>query len=278
MTDAAAFARAAEECEAVVHSAALVRNWMPDRTAFDTVNVGGVRNALAAARLAGARLLYTSSFMAIGPTGPEPVDEAREHPGRWCNDYERTKAEADRVARNAAANGQDVVLLYPGVIYGPGELTDGNLVVQMVADHLRGRLPGLVGPGDRLWSYSFVEDVAEGHVQALTRGRSGERYFLCGENASLARLFSLVEEISGCPVPKRHIPLGVASALGRLMALWADLTGLPPRLTNGVVEVFRQHWAYSSARAQRELGYRVTPLDEGLRTTISWLKAEGHVA
>ena len=134
-----------------------------------------------------------------------------------------------------------------------------------------------MGPGDRLWSYAFVEDVVEGHILALSKGRSGERYFLCGENAPMTRLFALVEELTGCPAPKRHIPLGAAALLGRLMVLWAELTGLPPRLTHGVVGVFREHWSYSSARAQRELGYRVTPLAEGLRQTIDWLKAEGHV-
>ncbi len=277
VSDATGFARAAQGCAAILHSAALVKSWVPDPAAFDTINVGGVKNALAAARAAGVRLVYTSSFMAIGPTGPEPVDERHLHPGTYRNAYERSKAEADQVARQAAAAGQDVVLLYPGVVYGPGDLTDGNLVVQMVADHLRGRLPGYVGPGEKLWSYSFVEDVAEGHLLALTKGRAGERYLLCGENAPMTRLFALVEEISGVPAPRRHIPLGLASLLGRLMVLWADLTGLPPKLTHETVNVFREHWAYSSARAERELGYHVTPLREGLQQTIGWLKAQGHV-
>ena len=277
VTDAVGFARAAEGCEAIFHTAALVKSWVPDPAAFDTINVGGVRNALAAARSAGARLVYTSSFMAIGPTGAEPVDESRLHPGTYRNDYERTKAMADQLAREAAAAGQDVVVLYPGVIYGPGELTDGNLVVKMLADHLCGRFPGYVGTGEKLWSYSFVEDVAEGHLLALSKGQTGERYFLCGDNAPMTRLFALVEEITGVAAPRRHIPLGLAASLGRLMMLWADLTGLPPKLTHETVNVFREHWAYSSGRAERELGYRMTPLAEGLRKTIDWLKAEGHV-
>ena len=90
---------AAQGCDAVLHMAALVKNWAPDRGRFDAVNVGGFKNALAAAQGAGARLVYTSSFMAVGPAGPEPVDEARVHAGRrYCNDYERTKALADGAA------------------------------------------------------------------------------------------------------------------------------------------------------------------------------------
>jgi farnesol dehydrogenase len=276
VTDADSLRRGAEGCGAVVHMAALVKMWVPDRSRFEAVNVGGLENALAAARGAGARLVYTSSFIAIGPAGPEPVDEARVHPSdRFRNDYERTKARADAVARAAAAAGDDVVLLYPGVVYGPGELTDGNIVVKMVADHMRGRFPGFVGPGDRLWSYAFVEDVAEGHAQALERGRSGERYFLCGDNVSLVDFFATLGRVAGVAPPTRHIPYGVASLLGRTLWAWAELTGHPPELTHQVVDVFREHWAYASAKAERELGYPRTSLESGLGRTVEWLRARG---
>ena len=274
VTDAASLVEAARGCGAVVHMAALVKMWVPDRDLFDEVNVGGIANALAAAESAGARLVYTSSFIAVGPTGPEPADESRVHDmRRFRNDYERTKARADQVAREAAARGADVVILYPGVVYGPGDMTDGNLVVKMAADHMAGRFPGIVGPGDRLWSYAFVEDVAAAHVAALERAPAGSRYFLGGENADMNAFFAALAEVSGTPPPRRHIPYAAASALGYALFLWAELTGLPPQLTPEVVAVFREHWAYSSARAQRELGYRPTPLREGLRRTVEWLRA-----
>jgi farnesol dehydrogenase len=275
VTDAASVMAAAGGCTAIVHMAGLVKNWAPDRRQFDEVNVGGLRHVLAAAQAVGARLVYTSSFIAIGPTGAEPVDETRLHPGPpYRNDYERTKTLADEVAREAAVR-QDVVLLYPGVVYGPGELTDANLVAQMIADHLRGRLPGIIGPGDRYWSYSFVDDVALGHALALEKGKRGERYFLCGENATAREFFDLLRVSSVAP-PRRHIPFAVASALGRMLWLWADVTGHPPLLTHEVVNVFKEHWAYTSDKAVRDLGYPRTPLREGLRQTVDWLRAEGH--
>lgn len=273
--DANALRRAAEGCQAVMHMAALVKMWVPDRDAFERVNVDGLRHALAAAQGAGARLVYTSSFMALGPAGPTPADESRVHPGHsYRNDYERTKARADLLAREAAAAGRDVVLLYPGVVYGPGDRTEGNIVVNMVADHLRGAFPGIIGPGDRLWSYAFVEDVAGGHVAALERGRAGERYLLAGENVSMNDLFGALAEVTGVAPPRRHIPYPAASALGFLLYAWAELTGLPPLLTHEVVGVFREHWAYTSAKAERELGYHATPLREGLRRTVAWLRAD----
>jgi farnesol dehydrogenase len=278
VTDPASLRRGSEGCGALFHMAALVKMWVPDRARFEAVNVGGLRNVLAAAKEAGARLVYTSSFIAVGPTGPEPVDESRVHPGdRFRNDYERTKALADAVARQAAAAGQDVVLLYPGVVYGPGDLTDGNLAVKMLADHLRGRFPGYIGPGDRIWSYAFVEDVAEGHAQALERGRAGERYFLCGDNRTLLEFFGTVEHVTGVAPPTRHIPYGVASVLGWCSWAWAELTGQPPLLTHEVVGVFREHWAYASAKAERELGFHRTSLADGLGRTVEWLRQTGVV-
>jgi len=280
VTDADSLKHAAEGCQAVMHMAALVKMWVPEPERFEATNVGGFRNALAAARAAGARLVYTSSFIAVGPTGPEPADERHLHPGdRYRNAYERTKALADAEARQAAAEGTDVVMLYPGVVYGPGDLTDGNLVVKMAVDHVQGRFPGIVivGPGDRLWSYAFVDDVARGHVAALEQGRAGERYFLCGENVSMNGFFAALARVTGVAAPQRHIPYAAASALGYTLYLWAELTGHAPLLTHEVVNVFREHWAYTSAKAERELGYAPTPLEEGLRRTFDWVEASGHV-
>jgi len=277
VTDAVAFARAAEGCAAVVHLAALVRLWVPDPERFEATNLGGFRNARAAARAAGARLVYTSSFIALGPSGPGELDASRPHPGPpFRNHYERTKALADAAAREAAAAGEDVVILYPGVVYGPGDMTEGNLVARMVADHLNGRLPGLVGPGDRRWSYAFVEDVAEGHALALEKGRPGDRFVLGGENATLTRFFALVQELAEKPPPRLRIPYPVAAVVGRAQWLWAELTGHPPQLTHGEVGVFREEWACDSSKAVRELGYEWRPLAEGLRETLRWLRATGQ--
>lgn len=279
VTDAVSLREAARGCGAVLHMAALVKIWVSDPGRFAEVNVGGLENALTAAAEAGARLVYTSSFIALGPSGEEPLDASRPHPGAsFRNAYERTKAAADGVARRAAAAGRDVVIVYPGVIYGPGDMTEGNIVARMVADHLNGRLPALVGPGDRSWSYAFVEDVAEGHALALEKGAAGERFVLGGENATLAELFALVEEMTGHAPPRVRLPYAVASALGRAQWLWAEATGHPPQLTHGEVGVFRQHWACDSTRAQERLGYVPRPLRQGLEETIAWLRAEGLVA
>ena len=205
-----------------------------------------------------------------------PADESQVHPGGERTPYERTKAQADRVALEAAAAGREIVLLYPGTIYGPGEMTEGNYIARLLADHLNGRFPGFVGAGDRLVSYTFVDDVVAGHLTALEKGRRGERYFLCGENRTMVEMMGIASRLAGLPPPRLHVPYAAATVMGALMLAWAELTGHLPLLTPAVVRTLKENWAYSSAKAERELGYRITPLEEGLRRTIEWLRAAGH--
>ena len=147
VTDAAAMRRAAEGCRAVLHMAALVKMWV--RTA--TVRRGERGRPAQRARRRGVGGRAAGLHVVVHRRGPRGAGARRRvaaHPGGgFRNDYERTKAQADALAREAAAGGADVVILYPGVVYGPGDLTDGNLVVKMVADHLAGRFPGSSAPG-----------------------------------------------------------------------------------------------------------------------------------
>ena len=258
--DAAALACAARECEALCHSAALVSVWKRRREDFDDTNVGGLRNALDAARAAGiGRVVYTSSFLALPPSGASA-------PGRW-NDYQRTKVLADELASRAVADGAPVVRVYPGVIYGPGALTEGNLIGTMVSDHLRGKLPGIVG-ADCVWSYAWLDDVARGHVAALERGRPGGRYRLGGENHPQMRVFELVRALTGRALPRR-LPAWVALGVGAIEEFRAGLTGRPPLLTAGTVKILTQDWTMDSSVAVDELGYSVTPLEDGIARVVA---------
>ncbi len=267
--DEQAVREAASGCDAICHLAALVRVWRPRSAEFDEVNVGGLQNVLrAVSRLGLARVVYTSSFMALPPTGSS-------QPGTW-NDYQRTKVLADRVAAEAAARGVPIVRIYPGVIYGPGRLTDGNLVGRSIADHLAGRLPGVVGAACR-WSYAYIDDVAEGHAAALERGRLGERYLLCGVNAPQMRVYEIVRALTGRPLPRR-IPLAAAALVAAFQQARALLTGREPQVTIGTLRILSREWAFSSDLASRELGYRITPLEEGVARVVSELQGRGAAA
>jgi farnesol dehydrogenase len=262
--DRAAIERAAAGCDAISHSAALVSIWRRRQEDFDEINVGGLRNVLdAAASLGIARVLYTSSFVAIPPAGrSEPL---------VANDYQRTKVAADRLADEAVRGGSPLIRVYPGVVYGPGAFTEGNLVGRLIADHLKHRLPGLVGPENR-WSYAYVDDVAAGHCAALERGRIGGRYALGGENAPQRRVFEIVRRLTGRRPPPR-IPFPVANLMGVAEELRVLAFGGTPLITRGAVEIFRHDWSLDSGEAIRELGYAVTPLQEGVTRTLSSIDA-----
>jgi farnesol dehydrogenase len=256
--------RAAAGCDAICHMAALVSIWRARSSDFDEVNIGGLRHVLdvAAARSV-PRVLYASSFLALPPRDRSAPIEA--------NDYARTKIAADRLADDRLRDGSPLIRVYPGVVYGPGSMTEGNLIGRLIADHLKGRLPGLVGPENR-WSFSYVEDVAWGFVSALERGRIGGCYRLGGENAPQQCVFTIVEQITGRATPRR-LPFPLATGIGAIEECRARLFGATPIITRGAVEIFRHDWSLDSSEAVRELGYTMTTLLDGITRTVAAIEA-----
>jgi farnesol dehydrogenase len=279
VADCGSVAAAAEGCDLILHAAALVKIMAP-ATEFDRINIGGVANVLAVARAARQRVVYVSSFMALGPTeggpGGELDETAEPSDRRWINSYERTKTLADRLARQAIAAGEPVNVVYPGVIYGPGEMTEGNIVVRALLDVLGRRVPALLGDPARRWNYVYVDDVARGVAAVVASAAPGARYVLGGDNVSQGDFYRLVEELSRVPMPRRRMPDGLATAAGWLMKLAAQLTGGVPKLTPDLVEIFRHEWALSSARATRDLGYQPRSLRDGMTRTLGWLRETGQ--
>lgn len=259
VTDGAALTRAAREADAICHSAAMVAIWDRDPSRFDAVNVGGLRHAMAAAQAAGHdRFAYTSSFLALPPRG-----RATPLAG---NDYQRTKAEAARVAEQAARDGFPIARLYPGVIYGPGDDRDSNLVGRLIRDQRARALPGIVG-GAKLWSFAWIDDVADAHVSAIERGVA-DAYGLGGENLPQRRLYEIVRDETGAPVP-RALPPWLARAAGVFEVARARLTGRPPAVTPATVAIFEHDWPLDSSKAIETLNYRMTPLVEGVRRLLA---------
>jgi farnesol dehydrogenase len=260
--DTRALTAAAAGVDAVCHTAALVSIWRRDASEFDAINVGGLQSALAAVRAHHIRrLVYTSSFLALPPSdSPRPLT---------ANDYQRTKVIARDVARRAAAEGVPIVTLYPGVIYGPGPATEGNLVGRLMSDRLRGTLPGMIG-GDRTWSFSYVDDVADAHVSAIERASPRAEYAVGGINAPQRSIFEFLRRSRGLAVP-RPIPYALASLVAAVEELRASMTKRPPAVTRGAVAIFRHDWALDSSDAVRDLDLHATPLADGLGRTLASL-------
>ena len=140
------------------------------------------------------------------------------------------------------------------------------MVGRLLRDHRAGRLPGIIG-ADRLWSFAYVDDVALAHVRAVERADASGEYAVGGENAPQIRLFEIATRIAGGRVPRR-IPLALARFAGLLNEAGAGLFNRPPFITRGAVEIFSHHWRMDSGRSIRELNYRITPLEKGIRHTL----------
>lgn len=271
MTDPSSVEKALRGAERVIHAASLVKMWERDESLFHGVNVAGLRLLLEAAMRSGVkRVVYVSSFFALGPTEDGTVaDEDTPTPPHYRprSPYVRTKFEAEGIAREAVAKGAPLVTVYPGIIYGPGPVREANLLGNILHRFFMGDLPGLVGSGDFKWCFAYMDDVVAGILAAMEKGTPGERYILGGENRTLNEVFSMVERWTGHKSP-RTIPVAAAEAAGWFYLLRARLFGTRPDITPDAADMFRHRWEYSSRRAELRLGYRVTPFEEGLRVTL----------
>jgi nucleoside-diphosphate-sugar epimerase len=269
--------RGMEGCTQVYHLAAYAKNWARERDVFFQYNVTGTENVFEAARQAGVgRIVFTSTIVTFGPTPPGVVaDETLSRITPHCyTEYEESKVVAEKMAVELAQAGRPIVIVNPTRVYGPGKLTEGNSVTQMIDLYTRGRLPLLLNRGVDVGNYVLVDDLVQGYVLAMEKGKVGEKYILGGENASLARFFELVDEISGRKRRLFNLPPAVALFYSRIERWKAQTLGFYPKVTPGWVETFLQDWTYQCGKAERELGYRITPLREGIRQTCQWLKEQ----
>jgi farnesol dehydrogenase len=260
-------------CKTVFHLASLVKEWVSNPSEYYQVNVKGFKNVMECAMEEDVtKFVYTSSFMALGPSnGKNNTEETIHDPNHFHNHYERTKHTAAQLIPEYLDKGLPVIAVYPCVIYGPGEITEGNLVVRIILNFLERKIPGVLGDGSKLWNYVFVTDVVRGHLLALEKGRIGQKYILGGENASMAVFFKLLEELTGLNGPKRHIPFWIAKTFAWWEESLASLLGKIPKHLPSTIEIYKHDWAYSSEKAERELGYTHIPLREGLKHTLDWI-------
>ncbi|KAG0492383.1 hypothetical protein HPP92_005781 [Vanilla planifolia] len=281
ITDLPSLLLACEGCEVIFHTAALVEPWLPDPSRFFSVNVGGLRNILEAFKETKTikKIIYTSSFFAIGSTDGYVADEKQFHQGKvFCTEYEKSKAVADKVAMDAAANGVPIILLYPGVIYGSGKLTTGNILAHILVERFNGRLPGYIGYGNDTFSFVYIDDLVSGHIAAMHKGRFGERYILSGENASFMQVFDIAAAITKTNKPWFHIPMWAIEIYGWVSVFFARLFGKLPLISYPTVRVLRHQWAYSCEKARDQLGYHPRSLNEGMAEMLPWLKSLGLIS
>lgn len=263
-------------CQYLFHVAAHYSLWQKDRELLYHDNVLGTRNVLESAKKAGIeRTVYTSSVAAIGVgTSGKVIDETHQSPiEKLVGNYKKSKFLAEQVAMEAARGGQDVVVVNPSSPIGPLDIKPtptGDIILRF----LRRQMPAYVDTG---LNFIDVRDVARGHLLALKKGKSGDRYILGNQNLSLKQLLEQLAQITGIPAPKRSVPawlpLGVAWVEEKILAP----LGKTPSVPLDGVRMAQQPMYYDASKAVRELGLPQSSLKTALEDAVNWFVAQGYV-
>jgi dihydroflavonol-4-reductase len=276
LRDGASLEKAMSGCDTVFHVAADYRLWVRDPDEMYRSNVGGTRTLLEAAKKNGVgRVVYTSSVATVGFTSDgRPADE--DSPvslADMIGHYKRSKFMAEQVALEVGRAGMHVVTVNPTTPIGEQDVKP-TPTGRIVVDFLKRKFPAYVETGLNLVD---VRECARGHVAALENGRSGERYILGGEDLTLKQILDKLGQITGLPSPKIKLPYIFAFAAGIVdEAVTGFLLRREPRATVDTVRMGKKKMFASSAKAERELGWKMVPIDGALRRAVEWFRANGY--
>lgn len=263
-------------CDALMHVAADYRLWVPDPKTMYAANVDGTRALLRIAQEEGVkRTVYTSSVATMGfREDGTIVDETTPVSiAGMVGHYKRSKFLAEQVAIEAARAGHQVIILNPTTPIGPQDIKP-TPTGRIVVDFLNRKFPAYVDTGLNLVD---VTEVARTHAAALEKGRSGERYILGGENLTLKQILDKMSAITGLPSPTMKVPHSVAMIFAFFdETITGRILGREPRATVEAVRMGKKKMFASSAKAKRELDFRVVPVYEALRSAIGWFRAHGY--
>ena len=274
--DASSVRTAMRNVRRVYHAAADYRLWSPDPKELFETNVGGTRTIMEEALRAGVeRIVYTSSVATLA-CNPDrrPADETHSLDARLAvGGYKRSKIMAEALVRAMAGKGLPVIIVNPATPVGPYDVKPtptGRIIIEAAA----GRMPCFVETGLNM---VHVDDVAEGHLAAMEKGRIGERYILGGQDRMLRDILAAIAALTGRSPPRLRIPRSLVFPVAVLAEAAARRTGRAPFVTRDGLRMSRNLMFFSSAKAERELGYRARPYEQGLEDAISWFRKAGYL-
>jgi len=276
LTDAASLKIAVKGCSSLIHSAADYRLWTTNPEVMYAANVQGTENIMHAARDAGVeRIVYTSSVATLGLHADKtPADENTPSSlDDMIGHYKRSKFIAEAlVQKMAAEDSLPVVIVNPSMPAGPRDIKP-TPSGQMILDCARGRMPAYVNTGLNI---VHVDDVAKGHLLALMHGKIGERYILGGDNLTLQEILTQIATLTGQKPPRICLPHNLVLPLAWIAEILAKITSRQPLMTVDGVRMAKKHMYYSSAKAEKALGYTHRPAIEALRDAVDWFQSHGY--
>lgn len=261
---------AVDNIDLIYHLAAYTRMWARNKSVYEETNINGAENIAKVAFEKEIRLIYISSFIALGATPADPVDETFESEEGLLLDYAKTKFQAKKIIKEYIKRGLNVTVFYPGIIYGSG---DFNIFGQTILDITSGSFLGCPGKGDTIGSFVHVNDVIDGLVSVIERNDlKGIEFILGGKNVKIGDWFNLISDITGSKKKIRHFPMSAAKFYGLLCEIKTKITKKMPNTNRATVKMLNHNWSYSSEKAIKAINYKITPLEEGLKETIVWYK------
>lgn len=277
MCEPASVARAMDGARYLLHVAADYRLWARDPREIMRTNRDGTLNLMQAALKAGVeRIVYTSSVatIACAADGGASDETARLDESEAIGAYKKSKVVAERVVETMiAGEGLPAVIVHPSTPIGPRDIKPtptGRIIVEAAL----GRVPGFVDTGLNL---VHVDDVASGHLAALLRGKIGEHYILGGQDAPLAAMLGDIARLTGRKPPRFRIPRRLVYPLAFAAEAGAHVTGREPFVTIDGLRMSKHHMFFSSAKAERDLGYKARPYLEALAEALAWFRQNGYV-
>jgi dihydroflavonol-4-reductase len=278
LTDIASLRPALAGIRGLFHVAADYRLWAPDPNQILRANVGGTEALMRAALGAGVeRIVHTSSVAALKVAGATaPVDEtAPLDPDLAIGVYKRSKTMAERAVEEMVLHNRlPAVIVNPSTPVGPRDIRP-TPTGRMILDAARGKIPAFVDTG---LNFAHVDDIAHGHLLAYERGVVGERYILGGQNLSLRELLAEIARLTGRRAPRIRLPRAPLYPLAMLAEAVARRTGKEPLLTVDALNMSRYRMFFTSAKAERELGYHARPCQEGVADALAWFRSAGYLA
>jgi dihydroflavonol-4-reductase len=276
LRDAESVRPAMRGTRALFHVAADYRLWAPDPDEILRNNLTSTRTVMDEARRAGVeRIVYTSSVATLvcTPTGKVADETVPLSESAAIGAYKRSKIVAERLVESMVRDGLPAVIVNPSAPVGPSDVKPtptGRIIVEAAT----GRLPAFVDTGLNM---VHVDDVAAGHLQAFERGRIGERYILCGQNASLSEILAAVARHTGRRPPRISVPRSVVMPVAAMAEMIARHTGREPFITMDAIRMSKNRMFFTAAKAERELGYTARPYAEGIRDAIDWFGKSGYL-
>jgi dihydroflavonol-4-reductase len=256
--------------DVVFHIAAWYKIGSPDWLEAEQINVQGTRNVLELAdELAVSRIVYTSTVAVFGDTHGVLADESYYKPGEpFLTEYDRTKWKAHyEVAVPLIEQGAPVIIVQPGVVYGPG---DHSLVGDLMIRFYKGQLPIFPAP-EEMVTFAYVDDIAEGHILAAEKGKPGESYILAGPAMKLGEMAKLWAGLLGRPAPWFGIPPVLVKPFAPLLGVVNRIIPLPELFSQEAAMTIDATYLGRADKAMAQLGWRPRPLVDGMLETFDWI-------